>query len=437
MRYSVGGASALLDILAVGEQTQSTSVPQTSASSTVSRRPSTLEELLSNPLPDHRLSILELEPQCLHGTPLDEDISLTSDGTSLAESTLRSSSLAFELIDETSLANNRSSVVGRETTTSQQRVYPEPTLAQQKRMSMNDARMKRISLDDARLQCRQGSYTEPSNFPQQRRSSLLGETLKSSDIPINDTWPTLAQQRKMKEDSALRISRLSFQSETTAARLPIDEFPQAGSRVSVHINQSRGSGVPVADIWPTAAQQRKILEDSALRINRLSFQAGTTAAQLPIDEFAQSGSRISVHINQSRGNGVPVVDNWPTAAQQREILEDSALRISRLSFHPEPTPAQMHRSFPLDEFPTASTRIPIHDNQSKVFPEKRISVVDDDVPLNVPPIVALQTQGFKVDFEFTKIPESPQTTIIKALFSNTSTTPYTDFIFQAAVPKVS
>ena len=54
-----------------------------------------------------------------------------------------------------------------------------------------------------------------------------------------------------------------------------------------------------------------------------------------------------------------------------------------------------------------------------------------------PSIVAMQSKGLKVTFDFAKASGSPQTTVIKASYYNTSPTPYTDFIFQAAVPKVS
>ncbi len=53
-----------------------------------------------------------------------------------------------------------------------------------------------------------------------------------------------------------------------------------------------------------------------------------------------------------------------------------------------------------------------------------------------PTIVALQTDGLKVTFDFAKPPGSPETTIIKASYTNLSSRLYTDFVFQAAVPKV-
>ncbi|XP_024987424.1 AP-1 complex subunit gamma-2-like isoform X3 [Cynara cardunculus var. scolymus] len=52
-----------------------------------------------------------------------------------------------------------------------------------------------------------------------------------------------------------------------------------------------------------------------------------------------------------------------------------------------------------------------------------------------PPIVAFESSSLKIIFNFSKEPESPQTTLIEANFTNKSSEVYTDFIFQAAVPK--
>lgn len=52
-----------------------------------------------------------------------------------------------------------------------------------------------------------------------------------------------------------------------------------------------------------------------------------------------------------------------------------------------------------------------------------------------PSIVALESGGLRVVFAFTKAPGSPQRTTIRASFSNATAAPFTDFSFQAAVPK--
>ncbi|EOA33289.1 hypothetical protein CARUB_v10019777mg [Capsella rubella] len=52
-----------------------------------------------------------------------------------------------------------------------------------------------------------------------------------------------------------------------------------------------------------------------------------------------------------------------------------------------------------------------------------------------PSIVAFESSSLKIEFNFTKQSENPQTTDIVANFSNLSPNVYTDFLFQAAVPK--
>ncbi|CAL0314052.1 unnamed protein product [Lupinus luteus] len=52
-----------------------------------------------------------------------------------------------------------------------------------------------------------------------------------------------------------------------------------------------------------------------------------------------------------------------------------------------------------------------------------------------PPITAFENSHLRLTFDFSKQPGSPQTTIIQATFMNLSSDTYTDFVFQAAVPK--
>ncbi|KAL0296973.1 UNVERIFIED_CONTAM: AP-1 complex subunit gamma-2 [Sesamum radiatum] len=52
-----------------------------------------------------------------------------------------------------------------------------------------------------------------------------------------------------------------------------------------------------------------------------------------------------------------------------------------------------------------------------------------------PAIVAFESKSLKVTFSFSKEPDSPQTTLIEAQFINKSPNVYSNFLFQAAVPK--
>ncbi|KAK9191919.1 hypothetical protein WN943_020535 [Citrus x changshan-huyou] len=52
-----------------------------------------------------------------------------------------------------------------------------------------------------------------------------------------------------------------------------------------------------------------------------------------------------------------------------------------------------------------------------------------------PSIVAFESSSLRLTFNFSKPPGNPQTTLIQATFTNLSPNVYTDFVFQAAVPK--
>uniref|UniRef100_A0A0D6R6I1 AP-1 complex subunit gamma n=1 Tax=Araucaria cunninghamii TaxID=56994 RepID=A0A0D6R6I1_ARACU len=62
------------------------------------------------------------------------------------------------------------------------------------------------------------------------------------------------------------------------------------------------------------------------------------------------------------------------------------------------------------------------------------AVSGDAVP-TYPSIVAFESKVLKVTFDFTKQPDKPQLTSVQASFTNLTSNTYTDFIFQAAVPK--
>ncbi|KAK6931085.1 Clathrin/coatomer adaptor, adaptin-like, N-terminal [Dillenia turbinata] len=62
-------------------------------------------------------------------------------------------------------------------------------------------------------------------------------------------------------------------------------------------------------------------------------------------------------------------------------------------------------------------------------------VAAEDNGLTYPSIVAFESSSLRINFDFSKAPGNPQTTLIQAKFSNLSPNVYTDFLFQAAVPK--
>lgn len=54
----------------------------------------------------------------------------------------------------------------------------------------------------------------------------------------------------------------------------------------------------------------------------------------------------------------------------------------------------------------------------------------------IPDITAYEKGGVKIDFGFEKDPNNPAVVNVKVSSSNSLSVPMTDFVFQAAVPKV-
>ncbi|XP_004964743.1 AP-1 complex subunit gamma-2 isoform X4 [Setaria italica] len=92
-------------------------------------------------------------------------------------------------------------------------------------------------------------------------------------------------------------------------------------------------------------------------------------------------------------------------------------------------------STPVQNGPPTSNFIPpgIETKPVPVTPQ----VVDllDDGNAAYPTITAFQSATLRITFSFKKQPGKPQETTINATFTNLATTTFTDFVFQAAVPK--
>lgn len=64
-----------------------------------------------------------------------------------------------------------------------------------------------------------------------------------------------------------------------------------------------------------------------------------------------------------------------------------------------------------------------------------LSVAENNGP-TYPSLVAFESSSLRVTFNFSKQPGNPQTTYVEAQFVNKSPNAYSNFVFQAAVPKV-
>ncbi|CAI9278333.1 unnamed protein product [Lactuca saligna] len=152
----------------------------------------------------------------------------------------------------------------------------------------------------------------------------------------------------------------------------------------------------------------------------------------------QSGGRNTMHGHKS---GTDVLldllssGSPPAPATQKSSSTSDLLSLTQLNNKPSPSPfsALDTLSSPIPT-PGASPMMDLLDgfgpNPTTPPPPPK-----EENGRTYPPIVAFESGALSLMFNLSKQPGSPQITLIEAKFTNKSSHVYTDFIFQAAVPK--
>ncbi|KAF8369262.1 hypothetical protein HHK36_032729 [Tetracentron sinense] len=127
----------------------------------------------------------------------------------------------------------------------------------------------------------------------------------------------------------------------------------------------------------------------------------------------------------SIGTATPAQNNLSTLdiLSSSQDNKPSVATLERLSPLSSPPPTQVSSS---------AGASPVMDLLDGLSPN--LSMPGDNGQV-YPSIVAFQSSSLKIMFNFSKPPGNPQETLIQATFTNMSSKIYTDFIFQAAVPK--
>ncbi|XP_043703655.1 AP-1 complex subunit gamma-2-like isoform X2 [Telopea speciosissima] len=130
----------------------------------------------------------------------------------------------------------------------------------------------------------------------------------------------------------------------------------------------------------------------------------------------------------------PVQNNQSTSSISfpSQDSRTSVAPLERLSSLSSPLSAQV--SSPARAAPVVDLLDGLSPSLSMPHDTAQESNFSDNGPV-YPSIVAFQSSSLKIMFSFSKPPGNPQATFIQATFTNMSSNFYTDFIFQAAVPK--
>lgn len=144
----------------------------------------------------------------------------------------------------------------------------------------------------------------------------------------------------------------------------------------------------------------------------------------PVQNGSMNGDLISIQDNNAPIASIDTISSTsPTAPSSMMDLLDG--------FGPNPPKSGKDGMFNITFAP-----FPLFFHVLKCDDGISFSSMTEDKGPAYPSIVAFESSSLKIEFNFTKQPENPQTTDIVANFTNLTPNVYTDFLFQAAVPKV-
>ncbi|KAJ9188003.1 hypothetical protein P3X46_003405 [Hevea brasiliensis] len=209
---------------------------------------------------------------------------------------------------------------------------------------------------------------------------------------------------------------------------------RAGSLLTTVSTSSRAShNLPNGVAKPSAAPLVDLLDlsddapapsssDGNFLHDLLGVDLAPASAQSGTNQASKAGTDVLLDL-LSIGSTTPVQSNSSTPDMLSSGL-DNQKQIATLDALSSPLP-----SAPANSSVGASSMMDLLDGFAS-SPSKR----EDNGSVH-PSIVAFESSNLRVTFNFSKPPGNPQMTLIQATFINLSSDAFTDFVFQAAVPK--
>ncbi|CAH9107581.1 unnamed protein product [Cuscuta epithymum] len=270
----------------------------------------------------------------------------------------------------------------------------------------------------------------------------LSNRFPSCSQRINDTiaqykgsFVLELQQRAMEFNSI--ISKYQKIRPTLLERMPVlDEATYSGRRAgsvpgAVSTSQGPSVKVPNGVDKPVSAPLLDLLDLGSDDVPAPSSSGGDFLQDLLGIDLSPAATQPGLNHEQKSGTdvlldllsiGTPLAQNSGPSPPQALTTEgnnkNSVDLLDRLSS-------------PLAQTSLPAINSPMMDLLDGISSSPSIESKDPQYPQ----IIAYESSSLKLTFDFSKNPENPQTTVIKAIFTNTTQNVFTDFIFQAAVPK--
>ncbi|KAI3729034.1 hypothetical protein L6452_17680 [Arctium lappa] len=245
------------------------------------------------------------------------------------------------------------------------------------------------------------------------------------------------QQRSIEFDSIIDkhqnirsalVERMPVLDEATysgrrAGSMPASVSTSQGNSLNLPNGVAKTAAAPLVDLLDLGAEEPvapsssggNFLQDLLDVDTSSSSQSGTTQAQ-------KSGTDVLLDLLSI---GSPSPQNGSSAPDLLSISKDNRTSVSALDSLSSALGPSVQTSFTAGDAPMMDLLAGFGPN---------LPAPKDNGPA-YPPMIAFDSSSLRIMFNLSKQPGSPQATHIEANFTNKSSDVYTDFIFQAAVPK--
>uniref|UniRef100_A0A0E0NMF0 AP-1 complex subunit gamma n=1 Tax=Oryza rufipogon TaxID=4529 RepID=A0A0E0NMF0_ORYRU len=215
-------------------------------------------------------------------------------------------------------------------------------------------------------------------------------------------------------------------------------------------------------IRPSLLERMPALDEASYLLRRASATQATLAADKPTPAVTPGGLKLPngvakpatsplVDLLDLSSDDVPAITTASTTTAPNDFLQD-LLGIGGISSSPAAAPSSASTdilidllsigSSPSQNGPPAADSTPAQGTKSAPAVPQDMDLLDGlpsntsvSGPVNHSSITAFQSATLKINFNFKKQPEKPHETTVHATFTNLTSSSYTDFVFQAAVPK--
>ncbi|XP_024994134.1 AP-1 complex subunit gamma-2-like isoform X3 [Cynara cardunculus var. scolymus] len=295
--------------------------------------------------------------------------------------------------------------------------------------------IKRHTLDlTTRAMCLIALLKLSSRFPScsQRIKDIITQSKGSLLLEL--------QQRSIEFDSI--IEKHQNIRSALVERMPVlDEATYSGRRAGsmrATVSTSHGTALNLPNgVAKTAAAPLVDLLDLGAEEPAAPSSSGGNFLQDLLDVDTSSSSQSGTTQPQKSGTdvlldllsiGSPSPQNGSSAPDILSISKDNRTSVSALDSLSSAIGPSVQASFTAGD-------APMMDLLAGFGPSPPAPPPTEDNGPAYPPMVAFESSSLRIMFNLSKQPVSPQVTHIEAIFTNKSSDVYTDFIFQAAVPK--